>query len=120
MSRKSQIGDLPTLTTRDNRIGRADAECVASVLRHLKVSMSQDLLDDEKRQASDLFQFLIDFLSERVDAENCLVLWKLGEDLNSERLICAAISAVQVVVLPQIFRRKCRDSQNLDRPTYPF
>lgn len=81
-----------------SRIGRSDADCVVCVLRHLRLELDRDVSDseaDEKRQNSDLYNFLIEFLSEKVDSENCLALWKLGEELDSKNLTDAAVSAVQ-------------------------
>jgi hypothetical protein len=51
---------------------------------------------DEIRQSKDLFEFLIDFLSERVDAQNALANWKLGEELDTKQLIDAAVKCVEV------------------------
>jgi hypothetical protein len=83
----------------ERRIGRSDADCVVCVLRHLHFELSRHLPEsatDEKIRSRDLYNFLIDFLSERTDSENCLALWKLGEELNATQLVDAAVAAVQV------------------------
>ena len=81
-----------------NRIDRTDADCVECLLRYLKrhIQHSPDVFVDEIRQSKDLYDFLIDFLSERVDAQNALANWKLGEDLDTQKLIDAAVTCVQV------------------------
>ena len=81
-----------------NRIDRTDADCVECLLRHLKryIQNSPDVFVDEIRQSHDLFDFLIDFLSERVDAKNALETWKLGEELDAKKLIDSSVSCVEV------------------------
>jgi hypothetical protein len=81
-----------------NRIDRTDADCVECLLRYLKryIQHSPDVFVDEMRQGKDLFDFLIDFLSERVDAQNALAHWKLGEELDTKKLIDSAVACVQV------------------------
>ena len=84
-----------------NRIDRTDADCVVCLLRHLKAAVSLDSIhgrEEETRQSEDLFNFLIDFLCGRADSENCLALWKLGEELLSEKLVASAVGIVQVKV----------------------
>ena len=81
-----------------NRIDRTDADCVECLLRYLKryIQHHPDIFVDEIRQSQDLYDFLIDFLSERVDAQNALAHWKLGEELETKKLVDAAVSCVQV------------------------